>query len=311
MKKSLPAHYEHSARRAKAPRQRMALQPSGQASTVIPMDTVGEEGGMVDDSQFVSAVARALAVLNAFRIDDDVLGNSELTERTGLSKPTVSRLTYTLARCGYLTFNPRHRVYQLGPSVVALGNVAMGSMDVRQVARPLMRELARQANFNVGLGIRDRHVMIYSEACEGEGLVGLRLFAGSRIPILTTAMGRAYLSGLEATERERLLAELKTKHGDEWSRLMKSVRTAITDVEARGFCMSVGDWQNDIHGVAAPIRSRGQVYAINLGGPAYLLPEALLRDELGPRVSEVARKIEEAISPAATPLPSYSDRGDD
>jgi len=288
-KLSAPAAPAEPPTRQKLPRQRMA-------------ESMGQEAGddgEADGAQFVESVARALAVLNAFRPGDDPLGNAEIAERTGLPKPTVSRLTYTLTRCGYLAFNPRFRVYELGVSAMALGNVALASVNVRLLARPLMRELALKSNCNVGLGTRDRHLMIYTDACESEALVGLRLLAGSRIPIITSAMGRAYFAGVEQEEREALLAELRPRYGDEWGGLHKALMDAVERVERDGFCISAGDWQKDIHGVAAPIRSSvgGPVYAVNLGGPAYLLPESKLIGELGPRVAELARNVQAALAP--------------
>lgn len=247
-----------------------------------------------DDTQYVSAVGRALRILDAFRPGEEPLGNAQLAERTGLTKPTVSRLAYTLAHAGYLTYDPKRREYELGGAALALGAVAMSRRNIRNLARPLMRTLADDGAFNVGLGTRDRHMMIYTDTCEGKGLVGVRLYAGSRIPILTTAMGRAYLSGLQPAERDALLTELRPQFGAEWPRVIKAAESAIRSVEVHGFCMSAGDWQKDIHGVAAPIRasSDGRVFAMNLGGPAYLLPVQEMQSVLGPRIAEVARKIE-------------------
>lgn len=255
-----------------------------------------------NDTQFVAAVSRAISVLAAFRPDDGPLGNAELAERTALPKPTVSRLTYTLARRGCLTYNPRYRVYELGPMVVALGHLAMKTIDVRQLARPLMQRLAHQANFNVGLGTRDHHSMVYVDAFEGNGLVGLRLFVGSRLPILSSSMGRAFLAGLPEEERELVLAQLRPGLKADWPKALKIVKQAVAEFEAHGFCSSIGDWRADIHGVAAPIRppDGGQVYAVNLGGPAYLLPAARLRDDLGPQIAALAQKVEAALSPEVT-----------
>ncbi|MDO8942587.1 MAG: IclR family transcriptional regulator [Desulfobacterales bacterium] len=278
-----------------------------------PSAEAGEGDDEGNDNQYVGSVARALSVLTAFRAEDGPLGNAELAERTQLTKPTVSRLTYTLARCGFLSFNQRYRVYELGPSVQALGNIATAAMDVRRLARPLMRELANHANFNVGLGMRDQHMMVYTDACEGEGLVGLRLFAGSRIPIVTSAMGRAYLAGLEPEEREALLLELRPSYGDDWPTLLKAVQNSVREVAQNGFCVSVGEWQKDINGVAAPIRSPdgGRVYAINLGGPSYLLPESALRGELGARIAQVARKVATSMAPKLHPVQTSVDAARD
>src|SRR5690606_20818969 len=56
-----------------------------------------------NDRKFITALARGLDVLSVFRPDDRLLGNQEIAARTGLPKPTVSRLTYTLTKLGYLT----------------------------------------------------------------------------------------------------------------------------------------------------------------------------------------------------------------
>jgi len=130
---------------------------------------------------------------------------------------------------------------------------------------------------------------------------------------MTTAMGRAYLAGLDEATREALMVELKPRYGDEWASLRKAIQDAVRDFERFGFCVSAGDWQKDINGVAAPIRSPsgGRVYAINLGGPAYLLPEARLRGELGAAVAKAAAQVEAAIAPSAAQLPTFTQSGDE
>jgi DNA-binding IclR family transcriptional regulator len=250
--------------------------------------------GAGSDTQHVNAVGRALRILEAFRPGEGPLGNAELAERTGLTKPTVSRLAYTLVQAGYLSFDTKRLEYELGGAALALGAVAFSYRNLRHVARPLMRAFAAEGSFNIGLGTRDRQMMIYTDACEGKGLVALRLYAGSRMPILTSAMGRAYLAGLQPAEREAILQELRPLYGAEWPNILKGVQAALRDVANRGFCLSAGDWQKDIHGLAVPIRSAtdGRVFAINLGGPAYLLPVAEMTQVLGPRLLRVAKEIE-------------------
>lgn len=251
-----------------------------------------------DANQFMLALGRGIEVLGAFKAGDGPLGNAELAERANLPKPTVSRITYTLTKCGYLNFDSKRRLYELGGGALALGRIALANMDIRRLARPLMQELASQGNFNVGLGTRDRDHMIYVEACEGRALVGLRLFAGSRIPIVTSAMGRAYLAAVDESERERLLKELRPRYGDEWPTLLRGCDRAARDLRTRGFCMSLGEWQKDINGAAVPIHlpEGEQVYAVNLGGPAYMLKEKHLIDDLGPRLVRLAAELQRMVS---------------
>ena len=71
------------------------------------------------DRSFVVALSRGLDVLRAFQPNDGLLGNQEIAARTKLPKPTISRLTYTLTKLGYLTPVPRFEKYQLAPAALA------------------------------------------------------------------------------------------------------------------------------------------------------------------------------------------------
>jgi DNA-binding IclR family transcriptional regulator len=269
---------------------------TGQADDAIPGL---EQEGSLDDRQFVSALGRGLAVLAAFRVNDQALGNRDLAERTSLPPATISRLTHTLTQLGYLNFDARRETYDLGGSTLALGHTAIARLNVRSVALPLMQALADRSNANVGLGIRDRQMMIYAGACEGSGLVGLRLYPGSRIPIATSAMGRAYLAGLPQALRENLLATIATQFGSEWPTIRRRIDKAIQEIQKIGFCSSFGEWQKDINGIAVPLvePSTEMVYVINLGGPAYVLREKEMLEEHGPNLVHVRDQILKLIRP--------------
>src|SRR3972149_9794841 len=108
------------------------------------------------DRQFATTLARGLEVLRCFTPMEPMLGNKEISLRTGLPKPTVSRLTYTLTKLGYLRHNMRLGKYQLGSAVLSIGYPLLASMSIRQIARPFMKELADYTSGAVNMGIRDR-----------------------------------------------------------------------------------------------------------------------------------------------------------
>ena len=95
-----------------------------------------------DEAPLVQAVARGLSVPRAFRPGENSLSNSELAERTGLSKPTVSRLSQTLVALGYLSIVPRTGHYQLGAGIVALCHSLLAGLPHRIAARPALQEIA-------------------------------------------------------------------------------------------------------------------------------------------------------------------------
>jgi DNA-binding IclR family transcriptional regulator len=246
------------------------------------------------DRKFVTALARGLEVLRAFTPTEGLLGNGEIVERTGFPKATVSRLTYTLTKLGYLTYVERLGKYQLAPAALALGYSALANMRIRQVARSYMQKFADYADAAVALGTRDRLDMIYIEHCRSKHGVMLRLGLGSRIPMATTAMGRALIAGLPEAERDWLLGYMKRQEGTRWPQVRAGIERAVIDVAARGFTLSIGEWERDINAVGVPVMAPdgSGIFAFNCGAPAFQFSRKRLESDIGPRLVNVVRNVE-------------------
>ena len=89
------------------------------------------------DRKFVEALSRGLDVLRAFSQGAVVMGNQDIARITGLPKPTVSRMTYTLTKLGYLSYSTQLEKYQLDSGVLALGYAYVSNLRVRQLANPI------------------------------------------------------------------------------------------------------------------------------------------------------------------------------
>lgn len=246
------------------------------------------------DRQFVNALARGLEILRCFRPGDVYLANTDFAKRTGIPKPTVSRLAHTLTKLGYLSYSESLGKYQLGSGVLALGYSMLTNLDVRKVARPAMQELAEYSKASVSIGIRDRLSMVYVESCRSSARVTLRLDVGSRIPIATTAMGKALLCGSPQSERDYLMDHIRLSDEENWPRIKAGIEQGFRDYAERGFCVSAGEWQQDIHAVGVPLVGveNDKEMAFNCGGPAFLLPRELLENDLGPRLVQLVRQVE-------------------
>ena len=264
-------------------------QPAADPDLIVFSDD--EEG---KDRQFVNALARGLEVLRCFRPGEVFLSNAEIAKRTAIPKPTISRLSYTLTRLGYLNYSEHQGKYQLGAGVLALGYRMLSNLDVRKMARPLMEELAEHAQASVALGTRDRLSMVYVETCRSSANVTLRLDVGSRIPLMTTAMGKALLCILPQSERDYLMDHARLHDTERWPRIKSGIEQGYKDYQDRGFCISAGEWQNDVHAVGVPMRDfDGEpVMAFNCGGPAFLLSRDKLENDLGPRLVALVKTVE-------------------
>ena len=169
-----------------------------------------------DDRNFVTALARGLDLLRAFGPHDDYLGNAELARRAGIPRPTVSRLTFTLTSLGYLVYSASLEKYRLGQGAMVLGQRYLAGSGIREIAQPLMQSLAFATDCTVALATSDRHEMVYLEVCQPRGALVMRLAPGSRLPTATSAIGRAWLAGLEPTRRAAVTADLERHYGARW-----------------------------------------------------------------------------------------------
>jgi DNA-binding IclR family transcriptional regulator len=264
------------------------------------------------DRSFVVALSRGLEVLRAFGPNDGLLGNQEIAARTKLPKPTISRLTYTLTKLGYLTQVPRFEKYQLAPAAMSLGYAALANLGVRHLSQSFRDELMQETGGAVAVGARDRLSMIYVGQARSSLTVGVQLDVGSRIPIATTAMGRAYLCALQGDERAALLRDMREYYGSRWPRIKDSIERSEEMVARYGFTISAGEWQDDVHaaGVALIMNDGTGPYAFNCGAPAFRFTEERLINDIGPRLLAMVRKIEAALGGTAAPPSRRTDKAD-
>ncbi|KPD31793.1 MULTISPECIES: IclR family transcriptional regulator [Pseudomonas aeruginosa group] len=261
----------------------------------VLIDPMQEEDEELKDRQFVTALARGLELLRCFTPRESLLGNQELARKTGLPKPTVSRLTHTLTRLGYLRHLPQSGKYQLEAGVMSFGYAMLSNLSIRAVARPLMEEMAGYAKAAVAMAARDRLSMVYLDVVHGEANLTMRRQVGSHLSLYRSAIGRACLAALPEDEREFLLGHIRKRHPDDWPEVRKGLERAFRDYADYGFCLSLGKWQRDVNAVGVALRHESHgLLAFNCGGPSFHLKREKLEDDIGPRLLHMVHNIEAA-----------------
>jgi DNA-binding IclR family transcriptional regulator len=264
--------------------------------------TVARTGVVKEDRHFVEALARGLELLACFRQKDGLLGNQELARRCGLAKSTVSRLTYTLTKLGYLTHVEEAGKYALGTATLSLASAMLGRLDIRKLARPMMQELADFSRCLVGLCSRDRLSMVYVDVARSSAAVTLSLDTGARIQIANSASGRAYLAVISDEQREEIMESVReVAEVSRWPALQRGVAKALLDYRDLGVCCSFGEWQKDINAIAVPVRPGSNLppMAISCGGPAYNVSPEFLLDEVRPRLIALVTSLEVSVGTAS------------
>lgn len=259
-----------------------------------------------EDRHFVGALARGLEVLACFRKGETMLGNQEIAARCNLPKSTVSRLTYTLTKLGYLHYIESVAKYRLGTAILALGTTMLARLDVRNFAKPLMEELAVTVRASLALGTRDRLSMVYVECVRGPTAISLNVDVGSRISIWTSAIGRAFLAACTEEERTPILEEMRGLDGHKWPKIRDLIACSIEDHQTLGCTRSFGEWNEAVNAIAVGFRPGGGLppMAINCAGPSMVTKPEFLLEEVRPQLIAVCRRLEGSMGSL---LPQYCD----
>nr|WP_244813849.1 IclR family transcriptional regulator [Caballeronia sp. Lep1P3] len=256
----------------------------------------------------VTALARGLDVLRRIAAADAPVSNRELTDWTGIPKPTVSRITATLVGAGLLLRLPDSERFVLTASVLELSNGFLRNFDIRARARPFLIALAEQTGLSVHLAVRDRLEMVVIDAIRPRSAVLVsRMEVGGRMDLSRTAIGRAYLSVLSEADRQALIGSLQTATGDDWPAIAGGLQRSLDDARRQGFAISLGEWHNGLNAVAAGfVGPSEERYSVNCGGAAHQCPQETLVSTVAPALLECVEHIAREIG--GTPAAATSSR---
>ena len=248
------------------------------------------------DPSFATTLAHGLDVLAAFRNNPGPRSNAELAAHTGLSRPTVSRLTSTLTQLGYLRRSTKGFVLGLG--VLAAAYPVLSALKVRQLARPLMRDFAAYAGGTVSIAMPFGRDFIYVETVRTTDAVPHVPDVGFTGTLSTTAVGRALLSLYTREEIGTYVATVKSEQPKNIDYVLKRTLPDAELCRERGFAVSLGEWRREIFGVAAPLyrTPTGDCLAVNCGIPSFRFSAEQIERECGPRMLGLARSITALVS---------------
>jgi DNA-binding IclR family transcriptional regulator len=257
---------------------------------LIATNALNENPGLSASNR---SVLRGTEVLRAFKPGSDLLGNSEIAERTGLSRSTVSRLTQTMVAAGLLQQDLQLRAYRLAPLVLSLAYAMRSGSPILSVASPHMRELAEKERINVGLACADRDEMVYLESIRYARKIALRkVVSGQRVPMELTSLGRAYISTVTPSKRMALECAFKQRNQSNWPIVLAAIDEAVACIAQRGYCMA--SWLPEVVALATPIKTLDGVYVLNVSVSTQQQPSSV-EPSLGKNLLGLKYRIERDI----------------
>jgi DNA-binding IclR family transcriptional regulator len=244
----------------------------------------------------IGVLAKALDLVDLLD-EHEALTLTELSSRSGINKVTTLRILANLEERGYVERDDATGQYRLGFRLLQLGMRKSEGLDLRMVARPVLKSLHAETGETVNLAIPNRDGLVYIDIIESTH--GLRMAAtiGARDDYHSTALGKAMLAYHPASFQEEFLARQalprKTSHTIVEPDALQDELKRVQDV---GFAVDNEENEPGARCIAAPVFDyHGRVVAaLSISGPVSRVSQERERD-LAARVTAAARQVSLAL----------------
>ena len=240
----------------------------------------------------MNGLAKGLAVIRAFTRDHAALSLSDIARSAGIPAATARRCLLTLEELGYVTRNGRN--FLLRPKVLQLGAAYLESMNIEQLTKTHLEELARNTSDSAALCVLDGTEVVYVARTSVRTLVRLEAHIGSRFPAHATTTGRVLLAGLGADRLQRYFATATLDALTEQTVTDPTkLKGLIDECRRSGYSAVADELAYGVIAVAVPVfDQRGRVVAaLNSSSHSRKITRAkLVRERLG-MLQQVSRQI--------------------
>jgi len=223
------------------------------------------------DPNFMTSLARGLAVIRGFSQQRRKMSIAQLSLRTGIPRAAVRRCLYTLAKLGYVGAEDG-ATFALRPQILALGHAYLSSVPLVMAAQPILDRVSDTTHESCSLAIMDGDEILYvARSSSSKRIMSIDLGVGSRLPTYCTSMGRVLLAHLAADALASYLRRIKlAPHTNRTIVSKEQLARTIAGVREAGFAIVDQELEIGLRSIAVPVSDyRGRVAAaINISAQA-------------------------------------------
>jgi len=168
----------------------------------------------------VSAIQKALGILDCFSLEKVELGITEIAKIIGFGKSTIYPIVKTLEKNRYLKQSNENKKYSLGLKIIERAYILLEQMDIRKISLPFLTELSKKYKENVHLAVLDGQDAVYIEKFENAPPLGIRSQVGKRVSLHNTALGKVLLAFLSEEKINNIIQNIN---------LEKTTPNTVTD----------------------------------------------------------------------------------
>src|SRR5690625_332032 len=236
-----------------------------------------------------SVVHNVIDVLRCFSSEHPLVGVTEIADRVGLHKSSVSRLLTTLESEGWVEQDPSTRKYQLGLGLIAIAGPLLANLNVRKVAYPYLLELAESSQETAVLAVWEESAAVTVEQIASDRTIKHTSPLGARYASTGSATVQIFLSDMDAGTVAELIDTGSTRLQEGWSRA--DLKQRLESVRERGYATNLRQTFDDEVGIAAPVYDHRNrvVAAVLIAAPAYRIDEPTTTDLIEQCVATAAK----------------------
>jgi IclR family pca regulon transcriptional regulator len=260
------------------------------ASVLTVSEQINQHTG---DPNFMTSLARGLAVIQAFSERQRELTVSQISAKTGFSRAAVRRCLYTLAKLGFAASDDSTH-FHLRPRVLALGHSYISSMPLAAMAQPILENVSHILHESCSIATLDRTDIVYIARANVTRIMSIDLVVGSRLPAFCTSMGRVLMADLPSEKLDEFLARVEFKrYTVRTVANAEKLRQILRLVQRNGYCIVDQELESGLRSMAVPIRdSAGRVVAaLNVGAHAQRVSIQDLQVRFFPHLKSAAQEL--------------------
>jgi IclR family pca regulon transcriptional regulator len=277
---------------------RAALVPPKPAAPPVPAVPApptpsAQIDALTGDPDFMTSLARGLAVIQAFSQKKRQLTISQVSAKTGFSRAAVRRCLYTLAKLGFAGSDDNRHFY-LRPRVLALGHSYISSMPLATAAQPILEHFSRLMHESCSIATLDGLDIVYVARANVTRIMAIDLGVGSRLPAFCTSMGRVLLAHLPPDELESFLARIQfTRYTERTTVTVDKLRPVLRLVLRNGYSIVDQELELGLRSMAVPIQnpSGKVVAAVNVGAHAQRVSNQDMLNKFLPHLRAAAQEL--------------------
>ncbi|MFG1409639.1 IclR family transcriptional regulator [Xanthobacter sp. VTT E-85241] len=222
----------------------------------------------------VKQVAYALQILELFAERKAPATLSELSDHFGWPRSSTFNLIETLSKAGFL-YELRHRSgYYPTPRLLKLAQAIVTDGPVSEAQRDLVARLAVLTGETAILAALSGTSAVFIDVVESTNPIRYFAQVGQRVPLYTTASGRALLSLLSRKERGAIYEKTQfERYASATLMTPESVEKEIQASAARGWFLNNDGYSPGLLGIAIPLDLNDRQVCLLIAGPAYRLAD--------------------------------------